>query len=101
TSDKTTTLAAGRNLNLATATAIDSRDAQRGDGRNWRTTLATHEVGSSIDATGDITLLAGHGTRRPCRQLRRRTRGCRRTRPHHRGRATDLRPRRGHLRKEK
>lgn len=52
------TLASGGDLTLSTATAIDSRDAQRGDGRNWRTEQSTFEIGSHIDAGGDIALVA-------------------------------------------
>ena len=58
-SSNSTTLAAGRDLTLATATASDARDFQRGDGRNWRTETSTQEVGSLIESGGDITLFAG------------------------------------------
>lgn len=54
-----TTLAAGNNLNLETATE-KSAQSLRWDARNYRKEAMSSEVGSSIAAAGDVRVMAGN-----------------------------------------
>lgn len=57
--DGTTQLVAGRDLNLGTVGEA-SQESIRWNGSNWRNDSSRSEVGSSIQAQGDVRLGAGH-----------------------------------------
>lgn len=56
--DGQTVLSAGRDLNLGTV--AETSDGYASIGRNWSTAAGSTPVGSTIQATGDVTLLAGN-----------------------------------------